>query len=302
MGIKGNINAFLQKNAPSAFTTEIISCNNFPRIAVDTPIFLNKYRAIYGVQWRKHFENFLMYFKNGNIELWCVFDGLSLFEKHHEIEQRKKNRERITEMVSAAEISIDNYLVSGEIDSVLIDINKRFLPSFLTPSFIHIRMAQEFVKRAKRHIYKLAPDDFNWAVKKIFDMDFVVLTAMNEAEKVCAKLCQKNICVATMSDDTDLLAFCCPKILTKFNLASKTSQVVTIERIFHELNFSPEQFVDFCIMCGTDFNKNCANIGTLRAFNYIREFGSIENFALQTGIDISILNFERVREIFSSDK
>ena len=274
----------------------------FKRIAVDTPIFLNKYRAIYGCNWRKYFEHFLLFFKHADIDLWCVFDGLSLYEKQGERDQRKKNRTRIAEMVSTAQTSIDKYLDSGEVDGVLAEINKRFLPSFLQPSFVHVRMAQEFVKRAKRHIYKLVPDDFNWAVNKIFEFNFVVLTAKNEAEKVCAELCNKNICDATMSDDTDLLAFRCPKILTKFNLCLKTCQVVSIDKIFSELHLSPEQFLDFCIMCGTDFNKNCPNIGTQRAFNYIREFGSIENFGKQTGIDISILNYVRIREIFSHKK
>lgn len=43
-----------------------------------------------------------------------------------------------------------------------------------------------------------------------------------------------------------------------------------------ELRLSKKAFVDFCILCGTDFNSTIKGIGAVRALQYMQQHGSIE--------------------------
>lgn len=37
------------------------------------------------------------------------------------------------------------------------------------------------------------------------------------------------------------------------------------------------RFIDVCILCGCDYTTNIAGIGPIKAFNFIEEYGLIEN-------------------------
>lgn len=43
-----------------------------------------------------------------------------------------------------------------------------------------------------------------------------------------------------------------------------------------DLGLTDEQFIDMCILCGCDYASKIEGIGPVKAFKYIKEFGSIE--------------------------
>ena len=299
MGIKGNFFKFLAQTAPDLFTRVTLTSDDYPRIALDTPIYLNKFKAIYGSQWRPHFREFLGFFQRQGIELWCVFDGCPPDEKRLECEQRHRNRLKIESSIEAARTSDAQYVATQEIDTTLSDLNRRFTPTFLSPPRIQIDSINAYIDKTAHHVYRLSVYDYDCAVEDIIAHQFIPMTARTEAERVCAKLCRDGRVTAALSDDSDLLAYDCPIILAKFNMATQSCQRLTKVALLTELHLTPDEFLDFCIMCGTDYNKNCPGIATIRAFDYIRRYKTIEAFAQETGTDVSILNHHRVREIFA---
>ena len=213
--------------------------------------------------------------------------------------KEKKNRSRIIELVASIESGIEAFNKSGVVSPTLCEINKKFLPSFILPAnHIRIEMVESYLKKIKKQVYRLTAADYDWVITEMFKLNFVVLTALSEAEKVCAQLCLSRITDATLSDDSDLFAYFCPKVLAKFNLLTQSCQIINFDKLLEQLQFSREQFLDFCIMCGTDFNKNIPGIGTHRSYEYIQEYKSIEAIAKETKLDVSILNYVRVRELY----
>lgn len=297
MGMKGNFLTFLQNNAPNAFTYERICASKFGDISVDVSIYLNKYKTIYGQNWRRYFGSFLQFFKHSGIMLWCVFDGVSPIEKKHEHAQRKKNKQRIIDQIRDLELALQKHKETGVVDQILLDLNKKLTA---IDGEMRFDLIDGHLRKIKRHVYKLTPEDYEWTSAEIYNMGFVVLTSKTEAEKVCALLCKNKITKACLSDDSDLLGYFCPVILSKFNLATKMCKIINFEILLKTLDMTPAQFLDFCIMCGTDFNKNISGIATQRAFNYIKQYKTIEKFAAETKIDVTILNHTRVRQLYLS--
>lgn len=39
---------------------------------------------------------------------------------------------------------------------------------------------------------------------------------------------------------------------------------------------SMDQFIDLCILCGCDYTGKIINIGPMKAYDYIRKYGTIE--------------------------
>lgn len=47
------------------------------------------------------------------------------------------------------------------------------------------------------------------------------------------------------------------------------------EILMQDLGLTDEQFIDMCILCGCDYSSKIEGIGPVKAFKFIKEFGSI---------------------------
>jgi 5'-3' exonuclease len=122
-----------------------------------------------------------------------------------------------------------------------------------------------------------------------------------EAEGTCAKLCIDGRVDAVLSEDTDVMAYGSPFMLHRINMQTETVTLIRLSNVLRSLHLTPCEFMDFCIMCGTDYNSNIFMIGPDKAYRYIGIYKSIENLkACQDNIPVENLNFERVRAIFKN--
>ena len=300
MGIKNNFLKFLKTEAPDDFVRQALLDTSIKRIALDTPIYINKYKAIYGDhEWHPHFSNFLQFFATNGIALWCIFDGKSPIEKLPENDARRRARWKNLQLIADIENALLVYTTTGFANPLLVTINRKFAPSFFITNTINVYNITEYINKLKKHSYRVDSADYEWVLHEILRNNFVCATAITEAEKYCVKLCKDNIVDAAMSDDSDLLGYRCPVICTKFSLPSQTCTIIRIDKLLQTLGLTDSEFLDFCIMCGTDYNKNCLGIATQKAYNYIRKYKTIEQFAQETHVDISCLNHIKVRELYS---
>ncbi len=79
--------------------------------------------------------------------------------------------------------------------------------------------------------------------------------AYGEADGMLSQLCNEGIIDAVISDDSDLLAFGCNKLLRNFDVYKDEILEYRIEYILDNLGLSYSQFLDMCILMGTDFNE-----------------------------------------------
>jgi len=122
-----------------------------------------------------------------------------------------------------------------------------------------------------------------------------------EAETTCSDLCKQGKVDFVLSEDSDVLAYGAPMFVSKVNTTTETATVVYYEEMLSALGLSTDSFLDFCIMCGTDYNSNIRLIGPKKAYKLISEYGSIEAIS-DSGIDVSVLNHIRVRDLFKGYK
>lgn len=131
-------------------------------------------------------------------------------------------------------------------------------------------------------------------------MGFKVYQSTTEGEKLCSMLAVYGIANMVYSSDTDNFVYRCPYLVT--NIIGYDITMIKCDKVKKILGFIRDgqdyhdQFVEWCIMCGTDFNKNIPKVGSRTALKAIMKYGSIDNFG--TVKDISILNHQKVKEIF----
>ena len=193
-----------------------------------------------------------------------VFDGASLPAKAEEEdirrERRRENSKKAKEEIESKKISsfgqVDNKLRSMIVQSVTI-----------TPEMITRTMS----------------------VLRRLNVDFIV--APYEADAQLAYMYQEGIVSGVVSEDSDLLAFGCRRLLTKMDVNGDFTDVrldwafkgsespekpLNLGELGHFEKWTQSMFTDLCILSGSDYKLGkIAGIGIKKAFQLMNRFRSM---------------------------
>lgn len=306
MGIKSQFNKFLRDICPEVFEQIHISEYSYKKIAIDISLYLHKFKAVCGDDmWLSAFINLIGSLRRNKVHCVFIFDGNSPIEKEVEKSKRRDNREKIEERNYLLEEALKDYYKTGVVDKCLIDLyNKRRSPKRLLNNnnneVVDISWIENKIEQRKNQLYQVFVEDFD-LIKELFDiLQVPYYIAPSEAEKMCSKLCLDGLVDAVLSEDTDIIAYgsniCLSKIDTKNDICVR----ICYDKLLEKLKLTKEQFLDFCILCGTDYNSNIPGVGSKNAYKLISSYVNIENISNNNSkFDICILNHIRVRELFT---
>lgn len=99
----------------------------------------------------------------------------------------------------------------------------------------------------------------------------------HEAEAMCASLVTHGFADATVSEDMDTTIFGNGILLRQFFKKNKPIVEISPVEVKKSLELSHDQYIDLCILCGTDFAGTIRNVGPVTALKLIKQYGSIEN-------------------------
>lgn len=251
MGIK-NLNSFLEKHAKLAITEQNLSKYKNKKIAIDTSIFLYKFK--YSGKFLESFVNQVYHFSRFDIIPIYVFDGAPPKEKQDVLDNRKEHKQKILQRVEELEEAMNK----------------------LSLDQVELRKDLEFqIKLTQKKCINITREDVD-NLKKIFNiMGVKYIQANCEADLVCCKLFKNGEVDTCLSNDMDFLPSGCGILLRNYNNSNKVLEY-NLKYILQILNFTYEQFVDFCILCGCDYTCKIPKLGSETAYKYIKAHGNIE--------------------------
>lgn len=306
MGIK-DLNKFLRGKCPEVYHEIHLSQFQFQKSAVDISLYIFKYYTIFGPDaWVSAFFNLIACLRRNNIHACFIYDTKAPEEKSEERQARRDKQDKLDARIEELIVALEKAKMTNEIDPILLSLvkdnesSKR--QSLLRPGHVTKKVSLdeiEFeVERIKKQSVRIKQSDFD-LTKSVFSLLGVpFFQAPCEAETTCADLCKTGQVDFVISEDTDVLAYGAPVLFTKINTSADTCICVKYEDILKSLDMTSSQFLDFCIMCGTDYNKNIPKVGPETAFKLIKKHGCIDEIA-KSGYDVSVLKHERVRELFT---
>lgn len=114
------------------------------------------------------------------------------------------------------------------------------------------------------------------AIRLLQLMGFPVIEAKSEAEAQCVQLVKEGKAKAVASDDMDCLTFGADTLIKGIKTKKEPVTEICLADVLKELGMTMDQFIDFCIMCGCDYCDAIENVGPVKAYNFIKEFKTIE--------------------------
>ena len=303
MGIKSSFNSFLRDTCPDVFEQIHISEYSFQKVAIDISLYMHKYKAVCGDRWLSAFINLIASLRRNEIHCVFIFDGGAPAEKMGEQTKRRDAREKLDNKLYDLEEALEDYNKSGVVAKCLSDLYSRSRsPKRLLgnrENGVDMNWVEKKIAQKRGQLYDVSPQDFEDAKELFKILQVPFYTAPGEAEKMCSAMCISGFVSAVLSEDTDVMAYGAPVFLTKIDTSSDTCVRIKHNYLLEQLSLTITNFLDLCIMCGTDYNSNIPKIGSKTAYKQIIQYGSIDEIGLKTNLDISILNHNRVRQLFT---
>lgn len=300
MGIK-NFSQFIKRYAPDAVDCVPISTFAGTTVAVDLHVIV--YECLYGavrqvlevtdvsvsapderkihdITVEKVLARLDLLDQNG-ITAVCVVDGPPHALKQRTIDNRAASRQKRKEQAEAAMAALHakDALLRTEEDAAAF---ARAFQNVIAPTkYVYARLEGLIEQRG---------------------LEFVRAESVGletqDAEGVCAYLCQTGKCDATWTNDSDYHVYGGDVAITKLVYRSDGLHVTrrSLSRILEQTALSFDAFRDVCIMMGTDFNPNIPRVGVVRSWKYIQQYGDVASLP----IDTSVLDYRNVRSLFMS--
>ena len=94
-----------------------------------------------------------------------------------------------------------------------------------------------------------------------------------ESDSVCAKMVQKKIAYACLSEDMDMFVYGCPRVLRYLSLLKSNVVLYDLPGILYKLGITFADFQDICVLAGTDYNTAAdSNIELHRALKLFARY------------------------------
>jgi len=310
MGIADYFN-IIRDNIPEEMWTVPLSKLTGKRVACDTQLYLYTYIRSAGPKyWVNSFTMMCSIFRKHGISVLFVFDGadVPIEKKEEQVSRRVNNAKLVAKMnrvIELRDIIINTQTLDSEVISEIksIAVKNEFTDSTRWDSITEVlRTAQAYINKIEKQTIPITQEFREIAFQLITSLGMNYYVAPGEGEGYCAQLVKWGIVDASMSEDSDLLAYGCPEVWTKLNLQQETVEILYFNRIVEKLGLTPTSHTDMCIMLGCDYNSRVRNFGPKKILPAIQIFETIENVIEEFEFAheyIEGLKYKRCRELFS---
>jgi len=298
MGIH-NLFVFLRKKCPHVFRKIHISEYSGKRVAVDTSGLIYKFKIMNKNKWLDSFVYFVLAMRKYHIHPIFVFEGDAPAEKDREKEKRSSQRQLLKDKIVELRVSLDQYYSEGIVSEVLTTTMAKLnnAPPSLFDKQISTSLLEKRYDQLESQVMHFDENEME-TLETLLDLSGIPhFISPTEAESMCASMYKEGKVDAVISNDSDICAHAVGKFLYDINALTETCVEISYQDILSSLEMTSEQFLDFCIMCGCDYNDNIDKIGPMNAYKLLKEFNCIEN--LPSKYDTSVLNHVRSRELFN---
>ena len=246
------------------------------KIVIDTSIYLYRFKALGGLLENMYLMCSIMRFYN--IHPLFIFDGKSDSNKDLTKQKRKVEKEKAKKEYE--KLKKDLRTVNEEEKEVI----------------------EEKMNVLRRRFISIKKEDIE-NVKQLFEQYGIsYLNAKGEADELCAALVINGNAYACLSEDTDMFAYGCPRILKYISLMKHTVVMYPMNKMLQNIKVDFSNFQKMCILSGTDYNFTKRNIFSYYSLykRYINSKSSLDFLDwLSFKKYISVQTFNDVKDIYS---
>jgi len=280
MGIR-QLNKFLQEKCSESITKRSFFQLKNKKLVIDASNML--YRLNIDGELIPMLYQTIITLKYYNIVPLFVFDGVPPEEKKEKLMERRKMRVEAAEQYAT---------LMDDIETKNITMNNT------------LRGVIDRLERTKTRL----------SIKLIYEAKYLLkscgipyIDAVNEADELCAFLVNSGVAWATVSEDMDLFAHGCLRVIRYFSVFQQNCVVYELSGILSKLKMNMTDFRAMCVVCSSDYAKegdgiydvwregltmNDLTIDNVDLFKRIVEMFELKDVGEKSGMDCASFKIE----------
>ena len=304
MGIKG-LKLFLKNKFPSCIRTSHLYYWFGKKIALDLLPYLYRYKTTYGETWRHGLALLFGAFIKEHVHLTVIMDGPAIYkEKDKEREKRKASRDKIKQKLEDLIKDFEQFKINGLITPLLESISEdssthRNLLLGEHKKQIDVASIENTIQKLTNQIVIITPEDIHTVSELCKSLHIPFYFAEQEAESFASYLCKTGKVDAVATEDTDVLAYGCPQWISSITHEGYCTEI-QLQDVLDTMEWTYESFLDFCILCGTDYNETLKGVGPIGAYKIICSYKSIPKYIETIPYKENGLQRDTVKNIFTN--
>jgi len=309
MGIK-NLTQLLTQKCSVAINERNLESYRGMVFGVDTSLYLYKFLHRNGDHIHGFVKMICRLLQNQILPVF-IFDGSPPEEKDGVLKERRKRKLNLVYRKKKLEL-IFIILKEKRNEKLNIDDYERrvielFKENNMDEETDIISYYNKSIKEMKFEIEKISKKiiyirDYHIDIcKKLFEyMGIPYINAPCEAESYMAYLCKKRYIDGCISEDTDVLVNGGTLFLRNFLPEKNTVDEYCLDGILQTLNVNYDEFVDICILSGSDYTPKIQGMTSIHAYEYIKKYKTIENSLKNLRNVPTDFNYVRARQLFKN--
>lgn len=231
MGIKQLNNYLVTKCNSEAIKKIELNELRGKKVVVDASIYL--YRFMADGRLTEHMYHMLATLLHYKIEPIFIFDGESPPEKKELLIERKEKKQKAETKFEELKLLMNNTTNEADKIDIINEMEK------LKKQFIYIKSA-----------------DYQGVKTLLNTMGVAWIEAPGEADELCAHMMLTCQAYACLSEDMDMFAYGCSRVLRHLSLVNHTVLLYDLHEILFQLGMNVQEFRQILVLAGTDYNKN----------------------------------------------
>ena len=220
-----------------------------------------------------------------------IIDVKHDIDKYHQTGIISDLLKEVIQKINQTDTEKVNRLLHFNNNSLSKDTNSSQIP--LTINYKTLEQIEEYLDKKENQLVIVTEQDAN-KIKEICDVFGVpYFQSENEAETLCCRMClnvkddsfqngteqtnKRRIPIGVISEDSDVLAYGANMLLCDLNISNGECNVIYLPSLLKTMELTYNEFLDFCILSGTDYNNNIPGIGSVKCLEFINKHHSIEN-------------------------
>jgi flap endonuclease-1 len=280
MGIKG-LDKVICDNTNYTIQHKKLSYISGKTVIIDMSCLLYRYTLYNEEIYFNIFKSIFAKFEKYNITPIVVFDGISPDEKQLIVSKRnKKKTASIDELTILKKDKDILKSVNKELD-ITTYIGKKYIENYTIGKYINKvaieRIINEKIIKAEHKSIKLKAKHII-EIKQYLELKKISFIHTHiEADLVCAFFVKYGLVDYCISDDTDMFPYNCDYVIRNINFKNETINIYNRLKILEELQIDNNQFLDLCILLGSDYIPRTIGIKPYNILYLIKKYYSIEN-------------------------
>ncbi|MHB1909661.1 MAG: PIN domain-containing protein [Nitrososphaerales archaeon] len=229
----------------------------------------------------KHIIRHLAVYLQAGVQVICCFDSRNHPRKQRVLQKRKEQKEKPREELEKLKVEMQSLQLLERIA-----LTERYQKLLVNHNYI----PQEFWTRLQQILSSLGYPVYRAE-------DFFGVGGNGDGEALAATFCINGHCYAALTNDSDAHMYGCKRciISSRFEMGTLMLKIRHLDRILATHNCTYSQFLDACILGGTDYNLGVRGIAIKTGLKKLRA----NNWHIQ-GLGVDDEEYLEVRDLITS--